>query len=146
MEIEVREPHGEREMQAYYRIRWEILRKPWYQPIGSEKDELENKAIHAIAVLNSEIIGGVARLHFNSPDIAQIRYMGVIKTHSRKGIGSELLAFLEKRAMENKVKTITLNARENALAFYENNGYKNEGKGHLLWNAIQHYKMKKYLS
>ncbi len=78
MEIEIRAPKTKKEQEEYYNLRWEILRKPWNQPKGSEKDEYENDAIHIAAFVNGKIIG-VGRIHFNSKEEAQIRYMAVCK-------------------------------------------------------------------
>ena len=46
--IEVQEPSSSLEWDAYYKIRWEILRKPLGLKKGSERDDLENKAIHRL--------------------------------------------------------------------------------------------------
>ena len=56
--VEIREPKDNSEFEAYYDLRWRILRKPWGQERGSEKDELEEEAFHVIAVDNGRIIGG----------------------------------------------------------------------------------------
>ena len=32
--------------QAYYQLRWQVLRAPWQQTPGSEQDELEAQAHH----------------------------------------------------------------------------------------------------
>ena len=46
--IEIREPKKE-EFDSYYIFRWELLRKPWAQSKGSEKDDFEDIAYHIIA-------------------------------------------------------------------------------------------------
>lgn len=43
MNIKICEPSDEN-FEEYYYLRWKVLRKPWNQPIGSEKDELEKTA------------------------------------------------------------------------------------------------------
>ena len=57
---------------------------------SSEVGEFDDKAIH-IAAYDGDKITGVARLHFNSREEAQIRYMAVDKDYRNKGIGSKML-------------------------------------------------------
>lgn len=93
------EPKSDDDFKKYYELRWKILREPWNQPRGSEKDEMEDESIHIMACIGDEVVG-VSRLHFNSDEEAQIRYMAVDNAHQRKGIGKTLLRELEKRARE----------------------------------------------
>jgi predicted GNAT family N-acyltransferase len=137
--MEVCEPNSKDEFESYFDLRWKILRKPWNQPKGSEKDGLDEESIHIMVCEEGRIIG-VGRAHFNSPDEAQIRYMAVEEDKRKKGVGSLILKELEKRI---KGKYIVLNARENAVEFYKNKGYRIIEKGHLLFGSIQHYKMRK---
>ena len=148
------EPKTKKEFEKYYTLRWKILRKPWNQPKGSEKDELENESIHVMIFdedtkkdnVKNNIPIGVGRLHFNSKDEAQIRYMAVEGKYQGKGLGSLLLKDLEKRAKSLGTKYIILNSRENAVKFYEKNGYKVVEKAHVLFDSIKHFKMRKKLS
>ncbi len=63
-----------------------------------------------------------------------------------KGAGTAIIQFLENKAKREGAERITLNARENAVHFYEKNGYKNIGKSHVLFGEIQHFKMEKVFS
>ena len=72
----IKEPKTKEEFEQYYDLRWKILRQPWNQPRGSEKDEKENESIHIMLIHNDKVIG-CGRGHFNSPTEAQIRYMAV---------------------------------------------------------------------
>jgi len=130
------------ELEQYYDLRWRILRKPWNQPKGSEKDEIENECIHVIAKYNDDIIG-VGRLQFNSKDEAQIRYMAVEPDYEKQDVGKKIVGALEGYVRENKRTMITLDAREPAVGFYEKLGYTKKEKTYLLFNKIQHYKMRK---
>ena len=144
MKLEIRTPQTPKEFERYYHLRWQLLRAPWNQPQGSEKDELENESTHRIAVEGSEIIG-VGRLHFVEQTTAQVRYMAVDKNFEKHGIGKAILEELEKEAFINNAKIIVLHARELAVGFYENQGYKVIKNSHLLFNEIQHYEMHKIL-
>lgn len=141
----IKQPETEKEFEAYYELRWQVLRKPWQQPRGSEKDELENKSFHIMACDENNKVIGVGRLHFNNETEAQIRYMAVATEHEKQNIGTLILEALEKHAKENSGKTIVLHARENALGFYKKKGYELLEKSHLLFGSIQHYRMFKLI-
>jgi len=142
--MRVCEPKTEEEFEKYYDLRWRILRKPWNQPRGSEKDDLEKDSIHIMVLEGSEVIG-VGRGHFNSKDEAQIRFMAVEDNQQKKGVGKAIVSELEKRLREKKAKYIVLNARESAADFYKKQGYRIVEKGHTLFVSIPHFKMRKDL-
>ena len=141
------EPESSEEFRKYYNLRYEILRKPWGQPIGSERDEGETTSIHRMIIdeKTGEVLA-VGRLQFNSIDEAQIRYMAVLSDIQGQGFGSQIISALEDVARENGNKWMILSARENALQFYKNNGYNIMKKTHLLFGEIQHWLMGKELT
>ena len=144
MTITIKEPKTEKEFDAYYNLRWRVLREPWNQPKGSEKDELEGNSFNVMACDENDKVIGVGRLHFNNDNEAQIRYMAVALEYEKQGVGSSILEALEKHAIEKNCKTIILHARENAVGFYQKKGYELLGKSYLLFGSIQHYRMVKY--
>ena len=137
-------PTTESDIQAYYNIRFSELREPWSQPIGSEKDSIENECIHRMIISKSAFIG-VARLQYNDNFQAQIRYMAVRREYQSQGFGKLLIYDLEKIAKKDGIKEIILQSRETAVNFYKNLDYKLEKKTYLLFNDIQHFLMRKYL-
>ena len=139
------EPSSPDELDRYYRLRWEILRAPWNQPPGSERDLLEEHSTHIMAINSLQELLGVGRLHFNSISEAQIRYMAVAMDHQRGGIGTLILETLENRAAQVGAAGITLDARETALGFYRKRGYQPAGPGHMLFRQIAHVRMRKTL-
>ena len=50
---------------------------------------------------------------------------------------------LERKLIDKGTKTIILNARENAVKFYQKHDYKIIGEGHTLFGVIKHFKMRK---
>ena len=141
----VTEPSTPEEYQRYYELRWKILRSPWNQPRGSEKDELEKCSHHLMIIAKNHDVIAVGRLHFNSIREAQLRYMAVDIAQQRRGFGSLLLEALEQKAAELGAGYIVLDAREQALRFYYKHGYQAEGPGAMLFNTIAHVKMRKTL-
>lgn len=142
--IVIRSPETPEEFAQYYHIRWKTLREPWGQPEGSEKDEFEDETLHRAAFFNDKIVA-VARIQKNSPQEAQIRYMGVLEEFRGHGIGRMLIESLEEAAVEKDFESIILNARENAVGFYVIMGYEVVCESYLLFDSIQHFKMKKVL-
>jgi len=142
----IRVPETAAEWEAYYKCRWELLRKPWDQPPGSEKDEHDSDGHHVMAVDEQGNVIGVGRVHFNNPTEAQVRYMAVRDEWSQQGIGSLILTKLENIAIENGATKIMLFARENAIDFYLRRGYFNQGPAHNLYGHIPHLHMTKTIA
>jgi N-acetylglutamate synthase-like GNAT family acetyltransferase len=138
-------PQTSAEFQIYYNLRWEVLRAPWGQPVGSERANDDAAATHALLVNEKGEGIGVGRLHLQTPTEAQIRFMGISPAYQGKGLGRQLLAYLEEKARQAGATLVTLQARENALAFYQSCDYQVIEKTHLLFGTIQHYKMSKEL-
>lgn len=139
------EPSSETEFEKYFSLRFQVLRKPWNQPEGSERDEKENSSLHAVIFDDLKNAIAVGRLQFNDDHIAQIRFMAVKDEHRGKGLGTKVLNYLEEKAIQNQRKIIILQARENAVNFYLKNGYTVKEKSFLLFGDVQHYLMEKKL-
>lgn len=85
--MKVYEPKSAKDFERYFDLRWRILRKPWGQSRGTEKDKLEERSIHLMVCQSDRIPMGVGRAHFSSPDEAQIRFMAVEEQFRGKGVG-----------------------------------------------------------
>lgn len=144
--VDVRVPATQKEWQAYFELRWQILRAPWQQPRGSERDEHEDTAVHRMICDADNRMLAVGRLHYVDTCTAQIRFMAVAESCRRQGLGSRLLESLESAARDGGRSKIILQARESSVRFYENAGYRLVAKSHRLFNEIQHFKMHKVLS
>lgn len=141
--ISIVEPSTPEQFEQYYDLRWRILRAPWRQARGSERDEREDESIHLMACDNANQVIAVGRLHLNSPQQAQIRFMAVETEHQREGIGSKLLFALEEKAKALGAEEIIFEARANIAGFYKRYGYKTIAPGNTLFGSIYHYKMSK---
>ena len=137
--IEIREPSNTSEWSQYYQIRWEILRKPLGLKEGTERDDLENQAIHRIIKDDNKIVA-VGRLHFNNDNTAQIRYMAVLRNFQGKGFGGLLVDEFMKISKEDKITKIILYARDSVVEFYEKLGFDKIKKAHRL-ESVQHFLM-----
>ncbi|CAM3369072.1 GNAT family N-acetyltransferase [Aquirufa ecclesiirivi] len=142
--MEIRSPQNSEEWEAYFQLRFKVLREPWNQALGTEHLSDDPTAIHVFAIENNQVLG-VARMHESSPQQGQVRCVAVASSHQGRGIGKLLMNFLEQKATENNWKEIILEARENAVPFYSNLGYIIEKESYLLFGEIQHYTMKKVI-
>jgi GNAT superfamily N-acetyltransferase len=138
-------PASPHEFELYYALRYAVLRAPWNQPPGSEKDAEEATSTHAMLSNAAADCLAVGRLQLISPEEGQIRFMAVHPEHQGKGLGRLVLRYLEEQARLQGAKRMMLQARENALHFYLTEGYTNAGPSFKLWDIIQHYKMEKIL-
>lgn len=144
-EFIVSEPVTPQDFEIYYTLRYNVLRKAWGHPKGSEVDETDPTSIHAFIKVGNEALA-VSRLHFIDDRTGQIRYMGVHPDQQGKGLGKKVIAYLEKKALEHGRTTMILHARINAVKFYESCGYTIKESSYLLWGQIPHWLMEKKLA
>jgi N-acetylglutamate synthase-like GNAT family acetyltransferase len=143
--MKVQEPVSQEDFEQYYHLRWLVLRAPWQQPPGTERASDDAQAIHAMLVDEENSVAGVCRLHFESAEEGQLRFMAIREDLQGKGLGKYLMHYLEEKARQAGRRYITLQAREKAVNFYKRHGYEVVKKTHLLFGSIQHYQMQKFL-
>lgn len=139
----VRIAQNSRELEAIIGLRYDILRRPWDQPAATATDDLEHSSINAYMTDENDTVIACGRLQQNDDGKGQVRYMAVRGDQQGKGLGSQILRFLEKVAADRGIRMIELQARENAVDFYKKEGYVVAEKSFLLWGQIQHYLMSK---
>jgi GNAT superfamily N-acetyltransferase len=142
--VEIRTPKNEQEWNAYYDLRYRILRQPLGQAIGSERNEGDTTGIH-FALYEERVVKAIARLDLQEKQVAQVRFVAVETDVQGKGFGKKIMLATEKEALNKGCKLLILHARENALPFYEGLGYKLIEKSYLLFDQIQHFYMEKEL-
>ena len=141
----LKSPETNQEWEAYLLFRWEVLRKPLGMSKESLADSIEDESFHLMGVDDQNRVIASGRVHFNSSEEAQIRYMAVDDNFKRKGIGSEIVFQLESYASSKGAEFIILNAREKAIIFYKNLGYKELGP-YKSDTGIPHKTMRKSLN
>jgi predicted GNAT family N-acyltransferase len=142
----VKQAITETDFKNILQLRYDVLRKPWNQPIETATDNLEHTSINAFIEDENGNAIACGRLQENENHIGQIRFMAVSPNHQGKGLGKLILEFLEEKSKEKKVSEIQLQARENAVNFYKSCGYTVKETSFLLWGQIQHYLMTKTTS
>jgi len=141
-----RSPKNSEEFKQYYQLRWQVLREPWGQAKGSERDNLELESFHRIILDVNDQVLAVGRLEKTSQFSGQIRYMAVSPAAQGQGLGKVIIKSLEQQAQIIGITDLTLNAREGAAAFYQKLGYDLHGFSHLLFDEIKHFAMSKTLT
>jgi N-acetylglutamate synthase-like GNAT family acetyltransferase len=141
----IRSPQTDAEWQAYFKLRYDVLRAPWGQATGSEQTPDENLHQHfAFFAAENQIIG-VGRLDLLDLQTTQVRFMAVADEQQGKGIGKAIMEEMESVSKEMGIQKIILHAREVALPFYQQLGYQLDAPSHLLFGEIQHFLMHKLI-
>jgi predicted GNAT family N-acyltransferase len=141
--IEVRLVSSPAEVQACLRLRWTVfVEEQGVRP----SDELDARdatdAVHALASLDS-VPCGAGRFVFEAPGLAKIERMAVIDDVRGRGVGRELLKFLETEARRRGATRLALSAQTRARPFYEKAGYAAVGAEFDDGTGILHIRMEK---
>lgn len=135
--------HGSPEYMQMVKLRDVILRKPLglvftQQDLEKEKDNI------LIGAFEEDQMLGCCMLVEEEPIIVRLRQMAVLNDLQGKGIGRALMNFAENLARDRGYKIIRMNARINAVGFYEKVGYKVKGN-QFIEVTIPHFVMEKVL-
>jgi ribosomal protein S18 acetylase RimI-like enzyme len=144
-EFSLNAPKSGADWVSYFDLRWRVLRAPWNQPPGSERDNQEDQSLHSMVRNSSGAVVAVGRLHFLPPAKGQIRYMAVDEAFAGRGLGSMILRDLEQRASAAGVHRIVLSARKGAVPFYLKHQYVITGPADTLYGVIEHVRMEKQI-
>jgi len=139
-------PHTEESFERYYELRWRVLRKPFHRPRGSEQDEYDQVGEHRMLVNEAGRAIGVGRIHFNSPDEAQIRFMAIDPEYQGTGQGVNLIYALESAALAQGAKRIVINCRDNTIGFYQRCGYGLKEEANTVKNPMAEHQLVKVLN
>lgn len=131
-------------------VRHPVLRKG--KPIETcafEGDDL--KTTHHFGLFNDLDLIGIISLFLKTNTIfaenlqAQIRGMGILESHQKKGFGEALVKHCEKYCISNQFDLIWFNARTAAVGFYKKMGYEIKGNSFEIPEVGEHYLMYKKL-
>lgn len=124
----LRVPQTETELERYYQFRWEMLRKLFHQPRGSDRDAWDTMAHHQMVVDEEGDIVAIGRLYISPDDEASIHFMAVHPSVQGKGLGTLIAMALESVARQGGVKPVTCSARKDTVEFFARLGFSNEGE------------------
>ncbi|UCG10636.1 MAG: GNAT family N-acetyltransferase [Dehalococcoidia bacterium] len=134
---------SESELKDAFRIRRRVFIIEQNIPPNLEYDQDDRTALHMLAQEGGKAIG-TARALFLSHNQAKLERLAVLKPFRGRGIGSEIIFFLEKELKNQGVEKVILHAQCRATAFYKSCGYQETGTP--FWEVgIKHIKMQKQL-
>lgn len=126
-QIVVKLAESQSEIRAAFDIRHRVFVQEQQIPGEEERDEADDSALHAIAVLNGEALG-TGRVVIQDGGIARIGRMAVDKSSRGIGVGGRILTLLEDEARAKGSRWSVLHAQEYIKAFYVNRGYQQYGE------------------
>ncbi len=128
MKIEIRTPQTREDFKAYYGLRFKVLREPWGQPRGSEKDDYEPISRHFMAVdADSDRLVGVVKVFERSEGVAWISHLAVLPEVQKLGVGKVLMDAAEDYARQAGFKKIGCQSRLTTTTYFQKLGYEITG-------------------
>ena len=133
-------PETEKELEDYYHLRWSLLRAPLQRPKGSEKDIYDEHSEHRMILDKQGTPVACGRIYTIAADESQIHHMAVNPEYRKQGLGSLLISALEDEAYKAGSERIVMNARIEAVPFYEKCGFSVVGSGQVR-EGVRHRQM-----
>ena len=144
--IVIRRPETRDDYRAYYTLRYRVLREPWGQARGTEKDDYEPLSQHLMAVDDEgDEVVGVIKWMEKEPGVACLSHLAIAPEHQKKGIGQLLVKGVEDAAREQGFVVIGVNSRLTSTDFFERLGYQIKGLPDHFFSTIQLVWMEKKL-
>ncbi len=107
-------------------LRDEVLRIPIGMSVYDDDLSKDKEDILIIAESDAQLIGCAMLKRINAQTV-KLRQMAVSKDWQGQSIGAKIIQKAEEIAITENFRMIELNARENAIPFYEKLGYITEG-------------------
>ncbi len=125
-------------------LRDDILRKPLKLKFEVADIEQEYKQIHLACYTEGMNLRGCLVLHPQEKGTVKMRQVAVAEDSQGLGVGTFLVEQSEHLSKAHGFTKMVLNARDTAIPFYQNLGYKKVGK-EFTEVGIPHFKMQKNL-
>lgn len=138
----IRSPLSASEWEAYYQLRYDVLRKPLGKELGSERNDGDQTGIHLACYYDNELTA-IARLDQAENGIGQVRFVASSEKHRGQGFGKQVMKEAERLSQERGDHKMILHARDYAVDFYLSLGYRVVEKSYKLFDVLQHYLMEK---
>lgn len=134
---------GNVELQEAFEVRREVFVRE--QGISEDLvfDGHDREALHMVVKDGQRVIG-TARVQFLTDNQAKLERMAVLKHYRRKGIGKEMLLFLDAVWKDKQVQQVIIHAQLEVVPFYKLYGFDEFGSP-FREAGIKHMKMRKRL-
>jgi predicted GNAT family N-acyltransferase len=120
-------PHGSREYEETVALRDAILRRPLGLVFDPEQLGAEGSDVHLACYRDGELVGCLILVPNDDGEV-KMRQVAVRDDVQRSGVGRRLVTESERIARELGFDVMVLNARLNAVPFYEKLGYEPVGE------------------
>jgi N-acetylglutamate synthase-like GNAT family acetyltransferase len=120
-------PHGGAAWQECVQLRLEVLRRPLGLTFAPEALAAESADLH-LAAYQGEALLGCLVLSRVDAETVRMRQVAIHPDRQRGGLGTLLVAESEVQARRLGYRTMTLHARQTAVAYYERLGYRAVGE------------------
>jgi N-acetylglutamate synthase-like GNAT family acetyltransferase len=146
MAILVRFPQTKEDFKTYYALRYQVLREPFGQVRGTEKDDFEPISQHLMAIDDQTgAVVGVVKWLEREPGVAWFSHLAIAFNWQKQGVGKLLVLKVEEAAREKGYKIIGANARLNSTDYFAKLGYQIRGLPSHYFGTIQTVWMEKEL-
>lgn len=117
-DIEIKHVQFEDKKAEITMIRTTVFIQEQHVPEELEWDEYDETSVHFLAYCQGEIVG-TARLL----EDGRIGRMAILKEYRNRNIGKKMLKYIVQLAKQRQYKDIRLSAQEQAIGFYEKQGF-----------------------
>jgi predicted GNAT family N-acyltransferase len=134
---------GEAELQEALEVRRKVFVREQGIAESLVCDGHDHEALHTVVKDGKRVVGS-ARIRFLGNNQAKLERMAVLKPYRHRGVGRQMLLFLEPVLRGKQVQHIIIHAQIDVVPFYKLCGFDEVGSP--FWEAgIQHIKMRKQL-
>jgi len=132
---------GDVELQEAFEVRRQVFVRE--QGISEDLvfDGHDREALHMV-VKDGERVIGSARVQFLTDNQAKLERMAILERYRRKGIGKEMLLFLDTAWKDKQVQQVIIHAQLEVVPFYKLCGFDQFGSP-FREAGIKHIKMRK---
>lgn len=134
---------GNVELQEAFEVRRQVFVREQSISENLVFDGHDRKALHTV-VKDGERVIGSARVQFLADNQAKLERMAILKRYRRKGIGREMLLFLDTIWKDRQVRQVIIHAQCEVIPFYKLCGFDELGLP-FQEAGIKHIKMRKQL-
>jgi predicted GNAT family N-acyltransferase len=132
---------GDVELQEAFDVRRQVFVRE--QNISEDLvfDGHDREALHIVVKDGQRVIGS-ARVQFLTDNQAKLERMAILESYRRKGIGKEMLLFLDAVLKDKQVQQVIIHAQLEVVPFYKLCGFDELGSP-FQEAGIKHIKMRK---
>jgi GNAT superfamily N-acetyltransferase len=136
------------ELTEIFQVRWDVLRPNRPREAACFPGDQAPETIHVGAFEGDRNVGcaTATRVDWQGEPAWQLRGMGITREMQGRGVGRVLLATLEELvAAAAPIRLMWCNAREEAVGFYEKQGWMVASERFLIEDVGPHFKMTRQL-